>query len=386
MANFFAPPPEPKSILGKPRILSPTAGVKVSGLCLGAMSLGEAWKEVMGSMSKPEGFKLLDAFVERGGNFIDTANNYQSEESEKWIGEWMKERGIRDQLVIATKYTTQYRDYELGKSMVSANYQGNGKKSMHISVKASLEKLQTDYIDLLYVHWWDFTSSIPEIMDGLHNLVQAGKVLYLGASDMPAWIVSAANVYATSHGKTPFSVYQGKWSILDRDFERDIIPMARHFGMALCPWNVIGGGKLKSKAQIEAKKKESGGLRSLMGNNEQTEAEAKMSAALEKVAKELKVESLTAVAIAYVMQKALYVFPIVGGRSVEHLDQNIEALDIHLSDEQVEYLESQSEFDIGFPNTMIGPDPHVATQAGPMNLAQVGLVQWQKDGKPIGHQ
>jgi aryl-alcohol dehydrogenase-like predicted oxidoreductase len=339
----------------------------------------------MGSLSKEDSFKLLDAFVDRGGNFIDTANNYQDEESEIWIGEWVKARGNRDQLVIATKFTTQYRAYELGKVIKASNYQGNGRKSLHVSLKDSLRKLQTDYIDLLYLHWWDFTTSIPEIMDSLDNLVKSGKVLYLGVSDTPAWIVSAANTYATSHGKTPFSVYQGKWSILDRDFERDIIPMARHFQMALCPWNVMGGGKLKTAAQIEARKKEHGkATRSMMGTSEQSELEVKMSAALEKVAKEVGVESITAVAIAYVMQKAQYVFPIVGGSKVEYLDQNIEALDIHLSDEQVEFLESQSEFDIGFPNTMIGPDPHT-TKPGVMNAGQAAHVQWQQDGKPIGH-
>jgi aryl-alcohol dehydrogenase-like predicted oxidoreductase len=349
------------------------------------MSIGDAWKAGMGSLAKEEAFKLLDAFVEAGGNFIDTSSNYQNEESEAWIGEWMKARGIRDELIIATKYTTNYKSYKLGKNMKVANYSGNSKKTMHVSVKASLEKLQTEYIDLLYVHWWDWTTSIEEIMDGLHNLVQSGKVLYLGISDTPAWIVSAANTYATSHGKTPFSVYQGKWSILNRDFERDIIPMARHFGMALAPWGVIGGGKLKTKKEVEARKAEGGKLRSLVGDNEQSEAEEKMSAALEKVANELGAQSIQSVALAYVMQKAQYVFPIIGGRRVEQLHQNIEALTLHLSDEQVKSLESVVPFDIGFPGNFIGPDPRVE-EPGFMLTAQIPNLVFQKDGKPIGHQ
>src|ERR1700761_2419052 len=118
------------------------------------MSIGEAWKDFMGSMNKDQSFKLLDAFFDAGGNFIDTANNYQDEQSETWIGEWMKARGNRDEMVIATKFTTNYQHHKLGKNMRAINYAGNGMKSLHLSVKASLAKLQTDYIDILYVHWW----------------------------------------------------------------------------------------------------------------------------------------------------------------------------------------------------------------------------------------
>ena len=149
--SFLAPAPEPKTELAKPRVLSANAGVKVSPLCLGAMSIGEKWKDFMGSMDKEQSFKLMDAFFEAGGNFIDTANNYQDEDSEAWVGAWMKERNNRDQMVIATKYTTNFASYKFGKSIKSANYGGNSRKSMHISVRESLKKLQTDYIDILYV-------------------------------------------------------------------------------------------------------------------------------------------------------------------------------------------------------------------------------------------
>jgi aryl-alcohol dehydrogenase-like predicted oxidoreductase len=158
---------------------------------------------------------------------------------------------------------------------------------MHVSVRDSLKKLQTDWIDILYLHWWDYSSSIPEIMDSLHILVEQGKVMYLGISDTPAWIVSAANEYALARGKTPFAVYQGRWNLMIRDFERDIIPMARHYGMALAPWDVLGGGKFQSKKALEQRKKEGEKLRSLVGGGEQTEQERKISEALEEVAKEV---------------------------------------------------------------------------------------------------
>ncbi|KEF51915.1 aryl-alcohol dehydrogenase AAD14 [Exophiala aquamarina CBS 119918] len=394
-ASFFAPAPEPTTELGRYRILSSTAGVRVSPLCLGAMSIGDAWSEFMGSMNKESSFQLLDAFYEAGGNFIDTANNYQDEQSEKWIGDWMEARQNRDMIVLATKYTTPYRSYELGKGK-TVNYSGNHKRSLHLSVRDSLKKLKTDYIDLLYVHWWklarqplalslpanryqDHTTSIEEMMDSLHILVQQGKILYLGISDTPAWIVSAANVYAREQGKTQFSVYQGRWNIMARDFERDIIPMARHFGMALAPWDVVGGGKFQSKKQIEERKKQGEGLRSFMGS-EQSEQQAKVSAALEKVANEHGIESLTAVALAYVMQKTPHVFPIIGGRKVEHLKDNIQSLSLKLTDEQIQYLESQTDFDLGFPGNFTGHDPKWTGQSS-MMLSMAAHVAFPSPNK-----
>jgi aryl-alcohol dehydrogenase-like predicted oxidoreductase len=145
------PAPLPPSALGKYRLLSPTAAVRVSPLCLGAMSIGDAW-ERLGTQSKENSFKILDLFYDAGGNFIDTANGYQDEQSETWLGEWMAKRHNRSQMVIATKFTTGYRS-DWKKEPIHVNFAGNSAKSLHESVAASLKKLQTDYIDLLYVHW-----------------------------------------------------------------------------------------------------------------------------------------------------------------------------------------------------------------------------------------
>lgn len=187
-------------------------------------------------------------------------------------------------------------------------------------------------------------------MDHLHLLVTSGKVLYLGISDTPAWIVSAANTYARAHGKSPFVIYQGWWNVMERSFERDIIPMARSLGLALAPWNVLASGKLRSDEE-EARREQTGekGRTVFDDNWKRNENERKMSAALEKVAKEIGAKHLTSVAIAYVLQKTPYVFPIIGGRKVEHLMANIEALSISLTDEQIKYLESILPFDLGFP-------------------------------------
>ncbi|KAK7682767.1 hypothetical protein QCA50_014150 [Cerrena zonata] len=353
MASLWGPAPPPPSSLGRHRQLAPTAGVHVSPICLGAMSIGDKWPN-LGNMDKESSFKLLDAFYEAGGNFIDTANSYQDETSEEFIGEWMETRGIRDQIIIATKYTTNFKR---GNDSIKqkTSYVGNNLKSLHVSVEASLKKLRTDYIDVLYVHWWDFATPLQEVMNGLHNLVAQGKVLYLGISDTPAWVVAKANMYARMAGKTPFVIYQGLWSILTRDFEREILPMVKDEGMAIAPWDVLHGGKIRSDEE-ERRRRESGekGRTIIDPNWERSEDERKVCLALEKVAAEVGTDSVTAVAIAYVMQKAPYVFPIIGGRKVEHLKQNIQALDINLTDEHIKYLESILPFDLGFPTGQFG--------------------------------
>jgi aryl-alcohol dehydrogenase-like predicted oxidoreductase len=162
----------------------------------------------------------------------------------------MKAHNNRDQIVIATKYISNYKWHTLGKGK-AVNHVGNSRQSLHMSVRDLLYKLQTDFINILYVHWWDQVTSIKEVMDSLHILVEQGKVLYLGISDSLAWVVLAANYYAEAHGKTPFSVYQGKWNVMYCDFKHNIIPMACHFGMVLCPWDVLGGGKFQSKKAIK---------------------------------------------------------------------------------------------------------------------------------------
>ncbi|CAK7224111.1 hypothetical protein SBRCBS47491_005437 [Sporothrix bragantina] len=328
MPNPFATPPAPTTALARYRLLSPLAGVRVSPLCLGAMNFGDAWKDYMGAC-----------------NFIDTANNYQFEQSEQWIGEWMEKRGVRDQMIIATKYTTNFRSGRTDEIM--ANTSGNGTKSLHVSVNASLKKLRTDYIDLLYVHWWDHSTSVPELMQSLNQLVLSGKVLYLGISDAPAWVVSKANEYARNHGLRPFSVYQGRWSAAQRDFERDILPMARDEGMALAPWGSLGGGSFKTEEQRRKQQEDKEG-RQVPASPEHIA----VSRVLEKIAVRHNT-IITSVALAYVMQKTPYVFPIVGGRNTQQLQSNIDALSLVLTEEDVAEIEGAVPFDLGFPHNFL---------------------------------
>ena len=174
------------------------------------------------------------------------------------------------------------------------NYTGNNSKSLYLAVRESLKRLRTEYIDILYVHWWSYDTSIEELMSNLHDLVATKKVLYLGVSNTPAWVVSQANQWARDHGKTPFAVYSGSWNVVDRAFERDIIPMARQWGMALTPWNIVAAGKLRTDEE-ERRRKETGERgRDMSGSGwERNESERKMSHALEKVAKEVGVDSIS---------------------------------------------------------------------------------------------
>ncbi|KAJ5535553.1 hypothetical protein N7513_008739 [Penicillium frequentans] len=300
--------PPARSPLDRHRQLAPSASVRVSPLCLGAMNFGDAWKERLGECPKETVFEILDYFVSQGGNFIDTANNYQDEESEKWIGEWIAQRQNRDELVLATKYSSSYKNHE--KDMLQSNYGGNGAKSMRVSLDLSLQKLQTSYIDLFYLHWWDYSVLIPELMHSLNDLVVAGKVIYLGISDCPAWVVAKANQYARDHGLRQFSVYQGLWNASIRDFEREILPMCQ--------------------AGYKEREQENPGRKGRVP----LDIEKRVSKTMETIANS-KETDITSVALAYVRHKAPFVMPIVGGRKIEHLRGNIAALTLSLSVDEV---------------------------------------------------
>jgi aryl-alcohol dehydrogenase-like predicted oxidoreductase len=263
----------------------------------------------------------------------------------------MKERNNRDQMVIATKFSSSFTSYK--GAGIHVNTAGNSAKSLHVSVVASLKKLQTDYIDLLYVHWWDWTTSIPELMQSLNSLVVSGKVIYIGASDMPAWVVSKANQYAKDHGFAQFCVYQGEWSILKHEFEREILPMCKAEGLGICPWGALGGGKFKTEEQRQELKEKGESSRNVEirgGIDEKCKA---LNLVLAKLATE-KGTSLTRIALSYVMQKAPYVFPICGGRKVAHLQDNIDALTkICLTEADFKELEAASPVQLGFPYDLL---------------------------------
>ena len=370
--SLFQSPPKPTNPLGWHRVLSPTASIKVSPIALGGISIGSSWSSVFGK--NEDSLKLLDAYFELGGNFIDTSNTYNSEDSERLIGEWMESRGLRDQMVIATKYTAGYKGHDSNVKLQS-NYTGNSAKSMHVSVRDSLRKLKTDYIDILYVHWWDFTTSVEEVMRGLHTYVQSHNVLYLGASDIPAWVVVKANDYARQHGLTAFSVYQGRWNAAYRDIEAEIIPMCEDQGMAIIPWAALGGGQLISSQQREENRGKEGARPT---RYDASEHEVAICEAIEKIMNARKV-SFQAVALAYLFAQSTYVFPIVGVQTVEHVRAMPEALKVRLTDEEVKAIQGAAPFNPLFPMKFLynfKGDQEYNTSLTASNNQQYQMTAW----------
>jgi aryl-alcohol dehydrogenase-like predicted oxidoreductase len=211
------------------------SGLRVSELALGTMTFGEEWGW---GANKEESKKVFDAFAKAGGNFIDTANRYTEGTSEKFVGDFIS--SDREHLVVGTKYTLfTLRD--------DPSFSGNHRKNMMQALNESLKRLNTDYIDLYWVHAWDFTTPEEEVLRALDDMVRAGKILYIGISDTPAWIVSRMNAIAELRGWTQFVGLQIKYSLIDRSVERELLPMAQKLDMAVTPWAVVGGGILSGK-------------------------------------------------------------------------------------------------------------------------------------------
>jgi aryl-alcohol dehydrogenase-like predicted oxidoreductase len=211
------------------------SGLRVSPLALGTMTFGSDWGWGAG---RDEAKAMFDKYVEYGGNFIDSANGYTNGTAEQLVGEFAK--GRRDQLVIATKYT-------MGMRPGDPNAGGNHRKSMVRSFEASLARLQTDYADLLYLHMWDGTTPIEEILRAMDDLVSAGKVLYVGISDTPAWEVARMQAVADLRGWSPLIALQIEYSLVERTVERELIPMVSKMGLGVIPWSLLGRGILTGK-------------------------------------------------------------------------------------------------------------------------------------------
>lgn len=349
------------------------------------MSFGVEQAASLGECDKETSFAILDRFVALGGNFIDTANSYQNGQSEVWVGEWMQQRKNRDQIVLATKFSSAWKASLGHEDTIQANYGGNGAKSLHLSVADSLAKLQTSYIDLLYVHWWDYTTDVADLMHDLNSLVVSGKVLYLGISDTPAWVVAKANTYASAHGLRTFSVYQGLWNASIRDLERDILPMCKDQGMAVVPWGAIGQGRFQTAAVFKERETNNPGRK----NKVVTSKEKQVSLVLEKVG-EAHGASIQEVALAYILHKSTYVCPIIGCRKMEHLESNVKALDINLSADDIEKINAAYDFRYGFPHDFLwsafeDPGSNGATRASDVWLTRLnGTFDWVEGPRPIG--
>ena len=321
------------------------SGLKVSELCLGAMTFGEDWG--WGS-NEGESRKVFDTFVDAGGNFIDTANMYTRGTSESMIGDFMK--GKRERIVLATKYTNSEPNGD-------PNIAGNNRKNLVQSLDASLKRLKTDYVDLYWIHIWDFLTPIEEVMRALDDVVRAGKVLYVGISDAPAWIVSRANMLADLRGWSPFTALQIEYSLIERTPERDLIPMANALGLAVTPWSPLAGGLLTGKYLNGNGDSKDGRYNHEMMKNFAVPTERKNAIAREvvSIAKELNI-SPAQVALAWIREQNGTMIPIIGAKKVSQLQDNLGCLEVKLSADQLARLQNVSAIDLGFPGTFFAND------------------------------
>ncbi|CAN5233442.1 aldo/keto reductase [soil metagenome] len=307
------------------------SGLKVSELCLGTMGFGT---EAGWGADKETSFGIMDAFGNAGGNFLDTANVYKLGSSEKIIGEFISTRD-RDYWVVATKYSL--KDNE-----TNPNASGNNRKNMMRSVEASLKRLQTDFIDVLYLHIWDDLTPIDEVLRGLDDLIKQGKVNYAAISDTPAWIVSKGNTLAELMGWSQFIALQVEYSLLQRTPERDLIPMAKHFGMTLTPWAPLAGGALTGKYLRGDK----GRIKE--GSNRLNENSQRITKEVISIAEKLGV-SPSHVALKWTMQQGFSSIPIVGATKLAQLEENLKTTDVIISAADMQRLDEASAISLGFP-------------------------------------
>nr|WP_225938262.1 aldo/keto reductase [Leptothermofonsia sichuanensis] len=310
-------------------------GLRVSELCLGAMTFGEDWDW---GANEATSRAIFDAFAEAGGNFIDTANIYTNGTSEKMLGDFIKSE--RDRFVIATKYTVMMNPND-------PNSSGNQRKNLMRSLEASLKRLNTDYIDLYWVHMWDTVTPVEEMMRALDDAVRSGKVMYVGISDAPAWVISRAQTLAELKNMTPFSAIQLEYNLVERTVERELLPMAEDLNLSILDWSPLGGGVLTGK-YLNANSGQDNRLNKAEYFQQYTVERAMQIAQVVVEVAEESGCSAAQVALAWIRQQSPRHIPIIGARNLEHLKDNLGCLDITLNQQQLARLNAASDIDLGF--------------------------------------
>ncbi|MFB9686854.1 aldo/keto reductase [Amycolatopsis plumensis] len=321
------------------------SGLRVSPLALGTATFGTEWGW---GAEKDEARKLFDTYVERGGNFVDTANSYTDGSSERLLAEFA--RGRRERLVLATKYSTLRRPGD-------PNSGGPHRKSLFASVEASLRQLGTDYVDLLYLHVWDFTTPVEEILRGLDDLVRQGKVLYVAMSNVPAWEVSRMQAIADLRGWAPLVALQIEYNLVNRAGERDLIPMARALGLGVTPYSPLAGGLLTGKYRRADPAAPEPGTRA--GFNAGLGMVTERNLAIAEVATEVAAElgcTPAQAGLAWTLRNPAVTAPIVGARTPAQLEDNLGALEVAFTAAHLARLEEVSAIELGYPHDVLAGD------------------------------
>jgi aryl-alcohol dehydrogenase-like predicted oxidoreductase len=326
------------------------SGLRVSELCLGAMTFGEDWGSFLKGASKEESKKIFNLFVQAGGNFIDTANIYQNGTSEKYVGEFIAPE--RDKFVLATKYT-------LTTNPNDPNAGGNHRKNLFQSVNASLKRLNTEYIDLLWVHIWDYMTPIEEVMRSLDDLIRSGKILYIGISDAPAWIVSRANTISELRGWSYFIGLQIMYSLIERTPERELLSMARSLDIGVTAWSPLGMGVLAGKYNKDNKNKEPKRFdpNHPMVSTFVNERNISIAKEVQAIANEIE-KTPSQVALNWIInqKKKGVIIPILGVRTQAQMIDNLGCLEFELDSEYMKRLNEKSKIELGFPYDFISSD------------------------------
>ncbi len=321
------------------------SGLKVSELALGTMTFGEDWGW---GASKEQSAKMFDAFADQGGNFIDTAETYTNGTSEQFVGEFIK--SDRNRFVVATKYS-------LNDNPSDPNSGGNHRKSMVQALERSLDRLDTDYIDVYFVHAWDGLTPLEEVMRALDDQVRLGKILYVGFSDAPAWVVSRANTMAQLRGWTPFTSIQVQYNLVERSAERELLPMAQALGIAVTVWSPLAGGLLTGKYNAPTSEPKRWVQESPMSSAYVNDRNLKIAKAAIDIAHEIN-HSPSQVAINWIRQKKAQaeLIPIIAGRNVGQFMDDMNCLSFELSPEHMKRLDDVSAIPLGFPHDFLGSD------------------------------
>lgn len=322
----------------------------MSEICLGTMSFGDAWG--FGADEK-ESHRILDSFADEGGNFVDTANKYHEGQTEEILGRYLGDS--RDRWVIGTKYT-------LTMASGDPNAAGNSRKNLRRSVEGSLRRLATDYLDILWVHAWDHTCAVDEVMHALDDLVRAGTVLSIGFSDGPTWVVSRANTLAAAHGWTGFSALQFPCSLIDRTAEPEAMTFADTERLPFLAFAPMGAGVLTGKYT-----RPEGG--DSMRREANAEALTERNLATARLVDEIADEggaSSAQVALAWLRQRHPGVIPIVGARTVEQIEDSLGCTDLVLPDTAMARLSAAS--------SPVCPSPYALLRS-PMGRAVYGDLE-----------
>ncbi|MGO4617867.1 aldo/keto reductase [Nocardia sp. 2YAB30] len=323
------------------------SGLRVSPMALGTLTFGSAWGW---GADKQEARRIFEAYVTRGGNFLDTAGNYTNGTAEEWLGEFAA--ADRDALVLATKYTALRR-------LTDPNSGGNHRKNLTASVEASLGRLNTDYLDLLYLHLWDDLTPVEEILRGLDDLVRAGKVLYVGISNTPAWQIARMQTIADLRGWTPLIAVQLEYNLAERTAEHDMLPMARELGLGVVAWSPLAGGVLTGKytradLPSHARKPTVGTSRKdlILAGDGLTERSLTVADSVRRVAEELG-RSPAQIALAWTLRRPDITAPVLGARTLAQLEDNLGALTVHFEDHHLDYLRQASAISPVYPHNVL---------------------------------